>query len=144
MNEPLNILVHKLYPDAKLPARKSPQAAGWDIYSLDMVGIPPGRRAVLKSGISMAIPKGYYGHLTDRSGLAAKNGITVLGGVIDSDYRGEIHVILHNAGNDRFVVSPGDRIAQIIFRRHYDAKWEEVPELPETERGEGGLGSTGK
>lgn len=140
----LPILVRKLHPEAKLPARKSDQAAGWDIHSLDLVGIPPGRRAVLKTGIAVAIPAGYYGHLTDRSGLAAKNGITILGGVIDSDYRGEIHVILHNAGTDRFVISPGDRIAQMIFRRHYDATFTEVQELPETERGEGGLGSTGR
>lgn len=140
----LPILVRKLHPSAILPARKTDQAAGWDLHAIEETFVFPDDRKTLKTGIALAIPAGYYGHICDRSGLAMKNGITVIGGIIDSDYRGEIHIILHNLDNLKTLqIHAGDRIAQIIFRRHYDAVFSEVEELPETERGEKGLGHTG-
>jgi dUTP pyrophosphatase len=148
MNEsrpPLIVSVKLLHPAAKLPARKSANAAGWDIYCLENFSLWSGiDRETVRTGIAMAIPHGYYGHIVGRSGLAKENGITIMGGIIDSDYRGEIHVIVCNTGETDVKFAAGDRIAQMIFHAHYDAAWMTVDELPPTDRGEGGLGSTGR
>ena len=108
--------------------------------------IAPLQRVLVPTGIYIELPKGYEAQVRPRSGLAAKNGITVLNtpGTIDSDYRGEIKVILVNLSNEDFVLKPGERIAQMVVAKHERVEWEEVQVLEETERGDGGFGSTGK
>ena len=129
--------------DAKLPTRGSSGSAGYDLYAAESVTILAGTRALIKTNVCMAIPPTYYGRIADRSGLAYKNGITVLGGVIDSDYRGEIGVILHNTDSkNNFTCTAGDRIAQIIFERCYEFNLAEQT-LSNTTRGSGAYGSTG-
>lgn len=138
----------KIHEDARVPTRGSAGAAGFDLYSVEDVRIPAaGGKAMIHTGIVFEIPKGYYGRVAPRSGLAAKFGIDVLAGVCDEDYRGEICVILIN--HDRmkdFEVMKGDRIAQFIFEKiGTPSALEEVPVdlLTATDRGEGGFGSTG-
>ena len=110
------------------------------------VTIGPLERALIPTGISIALPEGTEAQVRPRSGLAAKHGITVLNapGTIDADYRGEIKVILVNLSNDPFVINPGERIAQMVVARYEKVVWEEVEALDDTERGEGGFGSTGR
>lgn len=120
--------------------------AGADLRSAeDLVYIAPGERKLIKTGVSIALPDGYVALVHPRSGLALKNGITVLNtpGTIDSGYRGEIGVILYNAGDDVFAVDRGDRIAQVVIQRFETAEFEVVDALTDTERGDGGFGSTG-
>ena len=102
-------------------------------------------RTIVKTGLFIALPIGFEAQVRPRSGLAAKNGITVLNapGTVDADYRGEIGVILVNLSNDDFVINDGERIAQLIIAKHERANWQEVDVLSETERGSGGFGSTG-
>lgn len=108
--------------------------------------IQPLERKTISTGLRLEIPEGYYGRVAPRSGLAAKNGIDVLAGVVDSGYRGEVNVVLHNTDkSNTFFVQPGDRIAQIIIERHYNMEFVEVvDELSDTSRGDGGFGSSGK
>ena len=108
--------------------------------------LKPLQRTLVPTGIFIGLPKGYEAQVRPRSGLAAKHGITVLNtpGTIDSDYRGEIKVILVNLSNEEFVLKPGERIAQLVISKYETAEWEEVEELDDTERGDGGFGSTGK
>jgi len=133
-----------LNEDATLPTYGSESAAGMDLYASEGAMIPPGKHGVVKTGIAVAIPTGYYGRVAPRSGLAYKLGIDVLAGVIDNDYRGEIMVILHNGGNKPFIAAKGDRIAQMIITPYVALLPEPVDSLDDTERGSGGLGSTGK
>jgi dUTP pyrophosphatase len=126
------------------PTKGSVHAAGYDLYSTEDVSIPSCVHHLIKTNISIEIPEGFYGRIAPRSGLAYKNGIDVLAGVIDSDYRGDIGVILMNHGDEPFQVSKGDRIAQIIIEKHYDFPLTVVKEIEETNRGEGGFGSTGR
>lgn len=135
-----------LEKDAILPKYGSDAAIGVDLYtmrnSLEYV-LFPGERVMVRTGLAVAIPHGYYGRIAPRSGLAYKNGIVVLAGVIDPDYRGEIGVILLNTGKDGFVIRPGERIAQMIFECADRLQPEWADTLPDTVRGEGGFGSTG-
>lgn len=139
----------RIHPDARTPTRGSAGAAGFDLYSVDDVWIPGnGGSIIVPTGICVDIPPEYYGRIAPRSGLAAKNGIDVLAGVVDSDYRGEVRVILINHGKEGdFHVNKGDRIAQLIFERiGIPANGlEEVSheQLTATDRGEAGFGSTG-
>jgi dUTP pyrophosphatase len=131
-----------------LPAYATPASSGMDLRAdvdLPMV-LAPMERALVPTGISVSIPHGYEGEVRPRSGLAVNAGVTVLNtpGTIDADYRGEIKVILINLGNAPFEIKKGDRIAQIIFKRVARAVWDEVDGLPESERGAGGFGSTGR
>jgi dUTP pyrophosphatase len=126
-----------------VPTRGSEQAAGLDIYSSINITIPAGERRTVKTNISVEIPPKYYGRIAPRSGLANKNGIDVLAGVVDSDYRGELLVILYNTGKEDFVVNRGDRIAQLIIEPYIAPVIEVVEELDETARGASGFGSTG-
>ena len=132
---------------AHLPSYKTKGAAGADIAArlASPVTIPQGGRAVIPTGLSFAIPDGFEIQVRPRSGLAAKNGVTVLNtpGTIDSDYRGELKVILINLGQEPFTVNNGDRIAQIVTAPVTVARFEIVQELDKTERGKGGFGSTG-
>lgn len=128
-----------------LPAYATSGAAGMDVVSAEDVTLAPGTRHAVATGLILAIPEGYEVQVRPRSGLALKYGITVPNtpGTIDSDYRGELKVILINHGTCPFEIRRGDRIAQLVLAPVLQAAWEEVAELDATERGEGGFGSTG-
>lgn len=141
----VKIVNHSPYPS---PAYATPQSAGVDLRAhLDRpLTLAPLQRAMVPTGLYIALPAGFEAQVRPRSGLAAKHGITVLNtpGTIDADYRGEIRVILVNLSDQPFEVVPGERIAQMVIARHEQVEWEETDELDATERGEGGFGSTGK
>jgi dUTP pyrophosphatase len=130
-----------------LPAYATPASAGMDLVAATdgPLSISPGERAMVATGIAIALPKSYEAQVRPRSGLALKHGVTVLNatGTIDADYRGEIGVILINHGKKTFTIERGMRIAQIVFAKVYSADWEEVTQLPESVRAEGGFGSSG-
>jgi dUTP pyrophosphatase len=130
-----------------LPAKKTASAAGFDLAAAvaEPVVIGPGKRALIPTGFAIALPEGYEGQVRPRSGLATEHGVTVLNapGTIDADYRGEVKVPLINHGERDFVVTRGMRIAQLVVAAVAPAALVEVPELGETERGQGGFGSTG-
>ena len=128
-----------------LPAYATSGAAGMDIVSAEQVTIAPGARHAVATGLAVAIPEGYEIQVRPRSGLALKHGISVPNtpGTIDSDYRGELKVILINLGHEPFAIARGDRIAQLVLAPVVQAVWDEVADLDATERGEGGFGSTG-
>ncbi len=131
--------------DSQIPAYQTPGSAACDLKSTDDVVIPPGSRFVVGTGIKLEIPSGFGAMVCSRSGLAAKNGIQVLNapGIIDTDYRGEIKVILHNSGQSEFIIKKGDRIAQLLFFPIFQAIFQKAATVTETSRGEGGFGSTG-
>ncbi len=127
------------------PARATPGAAGYDIVSADELELAPGARGLARTGFAIAVPDGFECQIRPRSGLALKHGITLPNtpATIDSDYRGELKVALVNLGHELFRVTRGMRIAQLVFARVEVARFHEVPELPSTDRGPGGFGSTG-
>ena len=129
-----------------LPEYATPASAGVDLRASDGCVIPPGGRALVPTGLRIALPEGYEAQVRPRSGLALKHGITLPNspGTIDADYRGEIGVILMNLGSEPFTVEPGDRIAQMVLAPVTRVVWREAEALDATERGEGGFGSTGK
>ena len=135
--------VQRLNTIAKLPTYGGAEAAGMDLYSVCGATLAPGQRALIKTGIAIAVPKGHYARVAPRSGLAFKNGIDVLAGVIDSDYRGEVGAILINHSDVDFVVNPGDRVAQLIIEKIEQPKVVEAFSLDESVRGADGFGSTG-
>ena len=143
----LKIAVKNRCEDLGLPARGSEHAAGFDLRAAvdSPLGIAAGERALIPTGISMAIPPGYEGQIRPRSGLAVKHGIAIVNapGTIDSDYRGEIQVILINLGSEPWTVQRGDRIAQLVIAPVLSVDLEAVDDLAETARGMGGFGSTG-
>ena len=142
--EILQINVKKLSDFATIPTQGTKFAAGYDLYAAEDAVVVCGSRKLIKTNISMDITPGYYGRIAPRSGLAYKSGIDVLAGVIDSDYRGDIGVILYNTDkNIDFTVKKGDRIAQIIFEACYTATLNNVENLDNTLRQAGGFGSTG-
>jgi dUTP pyrophosphatase len=130
-----------------LPHYETIASAGMDLRAnlTESISLQPLERTVVKTGLFIELPIGYEAQVRPRSGLAYKNGVTVLNspGTIDADYRGEIGVILVNLSNDIFEINNGERIAQLIIAKHERADWIEVQELTETSRGEGGFGSTG-
>ena len=128
---------------AELPQRGSALAAGLDICSIDEINIGPRERAMARTGLAVAIPPGFYGRIAPRSGLAAKNGLDVLAGVIDSDYRGEVCCLLYNTGDQPINLPAGSKICQLIIEQIItpEAAW--ATDLDETARGAGGFGSTG-
>jgi len=142
----LGIKVKILNPDAIIPKYQTEEAAGFDIHSVDEKTIKAGERDIVKTGLAVALPKGYELQMRPRSGLALKNGITLPNspGTIDSDYRGELMVILLNTSKEDFVIKKGDRIAQAVIKEILQADFSVVEELDSTERGSGGFGSTGK
>jgi dUTP pyrophosphatase len=129
------------------PTYETNGAAGMDLRANieKSITLKPLERAIVKTGLFIALPIGFEAQVRPRSGLAAKKGITVLNspGTVDADYRGEIGVILVNLSNDDFIVNDGERIAQLVIAKHERANWKEVEVLSETERGSGGFGSTG-
>ena len=136
--------VKKLSESAILPEYKSEGAAGMDLYSNENVTLMPGEIKMISTGIALEIPKGYEGQVRPRSGLSLK-GVTVVNapGTIDSDYRGEVKVLLINHGREPFNIEPGLRIAQLVIQKCEKAELVEHKELSETKRGSGGFGSTG-
>jgi dUTP pyrophosphatase len=143
---PLEILVTKLDNDAVIPTYAKPGDAGADLYSISELVLSPGERALVKTGIAIALPNGYVGLVHPRSGLGLKNGISVVNtpGTIDAGYRGEIGVVLINHDlHESFQVKKGDRIAQLVIQKVENAQFKMVNQLPESERAAGGYGSTG-
>ena len=144
----VKVLVKKLKSSVKLPSYKTSGASGMDLtaYMDKSIELNPGESCIVPTGLSVAFPDEYEIQIRPRSGLAAKNNISVLNtpGTIDSDYRGEIKVILFNHGNKSFKISNNDRIAQMILTPVIKMDLEETNELPESVRGVGGFGSTGK
>ena len=144
----VKILVKKLNSSVKLPSYKSNGASGMDLMAFieKPIDLKPGESCLVPTGLSVAFPNKYEIQIRPRSGLAAKSNISVLNtpGTIDSDYRGELKIILYNHGADDFVVNNGDRIAQMVLMPVLKASFEEVENLPNTIRGTGGFGSTGK
>jgi len=144
----VKILVQKFDKNIKLPVYKTSGSSGMDLmaYIKNKITISPGKTAIIPTGIAVAIPKNYEIQIRPRSGLAAKKGISVLNtpGTIDSDYRGEIKIILINLSKKSFVVKSGDRVAQMIVCPVIKGKLQEVENLSKTIRGKGGFGSTGK
>ena len=144
----IKLPIKRLDPDLPLPKYAKPGDAGCDLLAAEDVTLQSGGgRALIATGIAIAIPEGYAGFIQPRSGLAVKNGITCLNtpGLIDSGYRGELKVLLVNTDpNDSFNVVRGERIAQLVIQRVETAEFEELDALPTTKRGEGGFGSTGR
>ena len=136
--------------DLPLPSYQSALAAGLDLVAAvpadTPVTIAPGARALIPTGIAIALPEGYEAEVRPRSGLALKNGVTLLNapGTVDADYRGEVACIMINLGSEPFVIADGDRIAQLVIHKVCRAELEEVAVLPESSRGEGGFGHTGR
>jgi len=149
MTEKVTVQIVRTEPGATIPAYMSEGAAGLDLCALWPSGgervIEPGQRLLVGTGLAIALPRGFEAQVRPRSGLALRNGVTVLNspGTVDADYRGEVSVILANLGDAPFVVTRGMRIAQMVVAPVSRLRWSEVAELPDTARGAGGFGSTG-
>lgn len=147
------IKIKRLNDDAKIPTRGSKYAAGYDLYAditsldapYDAIAIKPGQTVKIGTGVAVEIPDGYFGAVFARSGIATKQGLRPANcvGVIDSDYRGEIIVAIHNDSDKPSIISTGERIAQLVIMPYLPVCFKEVDELSDTDRGEGGFGSTG-
>ena len=144
----VKVLIKKLNPSVQLPSYKTNGASGMDLmaYVEKPINLEPGRSCLVPTGLSVAFPKEYEIQIRPRSGLAAKKNISVLNtpGTIDSDYRGELKIILFNHGNENFIINKNDRVAQMVLTPIIKMELEETNELPESIRGSGGFGSTGK
>ncbi len=142
----MHLKIKKLTPEAVIPAYQSSGAAGFDLHAIEDTILRPGERVLLGTGLAMAVDEGYELQIRPRSGLAYKHGITVLNtpGTVDSDYRGEIKVLLINHGEEDFAITQGERIAQGVIKEVVQAVMVEVDDLDETQRGEKGFGSTGR
>ena len=144
----LNIPIIRLIDDATIPIYAKSGDAGADLVAAESVVLDPGGgRALISTGVAIAIPKGFAGFVQPRSGLALKHGITCLNtpGLIDSGYRGELKVLLINTDpNETFEINKGERIAQLVIRKVEECNFQEVEELPDSERGETGFGSSGR
>jgi dUTP pyrophosphatase len=142
------VLIKKLDPAVKLPSYKTSGASGMDLMAFikEPINVKSKTSSLIPIGLSVAFSEDYEIQIRPRSGLAAKNNVSVLNtpGTIDSDYRGEIKVIIFNHGNDDFIINNGDRIAQMVLTPVLKMELQEIDELPKTIRGEGGFGSTGK
>ena len=147
MDDEICLHVKKLRPGARVPTRGSAFAAGYDLYACleESVTIAPGETVGVGTGLALALPEGWFGGIFARSGLSVREGLRPANcvGVCDADYRGEYIVALHNDSSLPRVVEPGERIAQLILLPCRTLKFDEVDELPETQRGAGGFGSTG-
>jgi len=148
--EQLKVAIKRIRPgtDTPFPCYMTSHSAGMDLYAdlMDDIILQPGSRVLVPTGISIALPDGYEAQIRPRSGLALKHGIALVNspGTIDSDYRGEIGVIMINHGREAFVVKAGERVAQMIVARFARVEWQEVSEHESTLRGEGGFGHTGQ
>ena len=140
--DPVIIMLKQTHPDARKPFYATNGSAGCDFYSVEDVLLAPGETKKIRTGIAMEIPEGYFLKMEGRSGLSSK-GIFQAGGVIDSDYRGEVHIVLYNSTPSPFSIQKGDRIAQGVVVQINQAHFAQVDALSKTERGEGGFQSTG-
>ena len=144
----VKVLFKKLNSSAQLPSYKTEGASGMDLMACieKSINLKPGKSCLVSTGLSVAFPKEYEIQIRPRSGLAAKNNISVLNtpGTIDSDYRGELKIILFNHSNENFIINNNDRVAQMVLTPILKMEIEETNKLPESIRGEGGFGSTGK
>ena len=138
--------VRLMHPDAFPPARTRGGDAGYDLRATELVSIPQEGRRLVGTGVAIALPEGVAGLVTPRSGLAIEHGLTLLNapGLIDPNYRGEIQVIVHNTGERRYTVEAGDRIAQLLFVPYWSPDLEIVAQLPVSDRGGAGFGSSGR
>lgn len=141
--EQTNLSFKKLDPNAVLPERASESSAGLDLYSIEAVSLAPGERRLVRTGLAVAIPAGFYGRVAPRSGLAVKNGVDVLAGVIDADYRGEVGCLLYNAGSETITLPARTRICQLIIEKIITPTAVWADSLSDTVRGSGGFGSSG-
>jgi len=144
----VKVLIKKLNPSVQLPIYETNGASGMDLmaYIEKPINLEPGKSCLVPTGLSFAFPEKYEIQIRPRSGLAAKNNISVLNtpGTIDSDYRGEVKIILFNHGSEKFIINNNDRVAQMVLTPIIKMELEEINELPKSIRGEGGFGSTGK
>lgn len=154
MNDAQQLRIKLLHPDSKEPVYGSPEAAGADLHAnlkltlgndiAEEITLAPGERRLIKTGVALELNPGTFADVRGRSGLAFKQGIAILGGIIDSDYRGDIGVILLNTSDENFVVRHGDRIAQLIITPYIRGVFVQADSLDETSRGGDGFGSTGR
>lgn len=143
----IDIGIKLLHPEALIPTRATPGSVGWDVYALHKASLYRGEARIIRTGIQLVLPPGWEAQIRPRSGMAAKYGVTVLNApaTIDPDYQGEVHVNLVNHGTSPFFVEPGMRIAQLVFQRVEQVVLVPTEEVqPPTERGAGGLGSSGR
>ncbi len=142
----MKIKIKLLDSKATFPTKGTEDSAGYDLYTTSRAMLWPSDTKMLKTGIAMEIPKGYFGAIYPRSGLSTKQGVRLANcvAVIDSDYRGEICVPLHNDSTVKREIKEGERVAQIVIQKYEDVGFEQVEELSDTERGSGGFGSTGE
>ena len=144
----IKVIIKKLDSSVQLPTYKTDGASGMDLMAHieKSINLEPGKSCLVPTGLSVAFPKEYEIQIRPRSGLAAKNNISILNtpGTIDSDYRGEIKIILFNHGSENFIINNNDRVAQMVLTPVMEMELEEANELPKSVRGEGGFGSTGK
>ena len=139
-----SLFVKKLDEAAVIPTRGSKFSAGYDLSSIVDITVPSLGRVAVPTGLAIKVPFGTYGRVASRSGLAVKHGITVLTGVVDADFIGQVACILYNTSGDDYTIKKGDRIAQLIIEKIDMLDVAVVDELPKTDRGDGGFGSTGK
>ena len=141
----LKVKIKKLAEEAKVPKVEHHGDAGFDLYANENTALKPGERKLISTGIAMSFEKGYEAQVRPKSGLAIKHGLSLVNtpGTIDSGYRGEVKVILINHGEEEYLVEKGKKIAQVVFNKIEEPEIEEVEDLDETTRGEGGFGSTG-
>ena len=138
------IRVKTLDDKAEIPTQSNPFDAGWDLYASEDSRIEPSQRALIKTGISLEIPRGFVGLIWPRSGLAVKSGIDVFAGVVDAGYRGEVGVCLFNSSESSVEIKQGDRVAQVLFQEVPSFILQKSEHLQSTGRGDGGFGSSGK
>ncbi len=139
----MKLQIQKLDPEAKIPTSPYKGDAGMDIFSVEELDLVPGENRAVKTGLRLAIPEGYAGFVWDKSGLALKNQLKTMAGVIDSNYRGEFMIVLFNLGKESYHIQKGSKIAQLIVAPIATPEIEEAEIADETERGEGGFGSSG-
>lgn len=139
----VRVRIQKLHPAAALPSRQTKGSAGFDLTAIEDTMILAGGRGLVRTGLAIALPRGYEAQVRPRSGLALRHGVSAHFGTIDSDYRGEILVLLHNFGAENHRITAGERIAQMVVAPVADARFVEM-ELDDTERGPGGFGHTGR
>jgi dUTP pyrophosphatase len=140
----MKVLVQKIHPDAVLPTHAYADDAGMDLFACEECVVGPAQKALVATGLKIAIPSGYAGFIWDKSGIAAKHHMKTMAGVIDAGYRGELKVVITNLGTEPYAVKKGEKIAQIVIQPVAQPEVEEVAEIGDTERGEGGFGSSGR
>ena len=139
----MKLTIQKLDPEAKIPVSPYKGDAGMDIFALEEVDIAPGDKVTIRTGLKLAIPEGYAGFVWDKSGLAVKHHLKTMAGVIDSNYRGELQIVLTNLGRESYHVEKSSTIAQLIISPVVSPEIEEKDIIDATERGKGGFGSSG-